>query len=264
MTTLTSALPSSGRIAAAAGDQRVASERARSLLTNFGLTSLEAVFSCGEPLPGARESFGNCHANRGVVHATLHGDGISQRVFIKKQWRHERWIPRWNELRDGSAFLAMPVREWRGLHLLRSIGLDAAEPLALFTDGRFSARSAIVTCAVPAEWDLLEMIEAGHLDRLPAADQQALARQIAVVIQRIHGAGFGWRSLKPKHLFPQQQSDGQWRIWLIDCETVQTRPTPKQALRERRHFLKELTELGAAADFRETISQNLLQEVSQR
>ncbi|MBC7817466.1 MAG: hypothetical protein IAG10_11295 [Planctomycetaceae bacterium] len=262
MTTLTATLPSPQRIAPVADHQLIASERARALLAGNGLTSLEAVFDCGDPLPGARETFGNRHPNRGVVHTTLHGDGTSLRVFIKKQWRHERWIPRWNELWDGTAFLAMPAREWRGLNLLRAIGLDTAEPLALFTGGRFSARAAIVTCAVPAERDLLEMIEAGHLDRLPAADRQGLAQEIAVVIQRIHGAGYGWRSLKPKHLFPLRQSDGRWRIWLIDCETVQTRPTPKQALRERRRFLEQLAELGVSADFRETISRNLSQETS--
>lgn len=262
MTSLTATLPNPQRMASLAAHHFMGSERARALLAGNGLTSLESVFNCGDPLPGARETFGNCHPNRGVVHTTLHTDDGSLRVFIKKQWRHERWLPRWNELWNGDAFLAMPAREWRGLDLFRSIGLDTAEPLALFTDGRFSARSAIVTCAVPAERDLLEMIEEGHLDRLPTEDQQRLAEEISSVIQRIHGAGFGWRSLKPKHLFPQQQSDGRWRIWLIDCETVQTRPTPKQAARERSRFLEQLVELGVATKFRETISRNLSQKES--
>src|SRR5262249_2399262 len=148
----------------AAGRVWAASDRARDLLEANGLRDIADVFACGEPLDGIRATYGNRHAHRGVVRARLHERGQTQVVYIKKQGGRGRWLPRWPDLKDGTTWLTMPEREWRGLALLRAIGLDTAEPLALFTAGRFSPQTAIITQATPPARDLLEMIENRELD----------------------------------------------------------------------------------------------------
>lgn len=254
MSTITAAIGDSRNVA---GRVWAASDQARELLEANGLSDIADVFACGEPLDGIRATYGNRHAHRGVVRAKLHERGQTQVVYIKKQWRRDRWLPRWPDLKDGTTWMTMPEREWRGLALLRAIGLDTAEPLALFTAGRFSARTAIITQAAPPARDLLEMVENRELDTLSSTARQALAREMAMISNRIRDAGMSWRSLEPKHMFPRREPDGRWRIWLIDCEGVRTRATARQIADDRRKLLGVLHRLEVPQDFFDTLAEAL-------
>lgn len=236
------------------------SHEAWSLLAGSGLSNVDSIFAAGDPLGGHRATYGNRHVSRGVVRANLQNADDAQTVYIKRQWRRERWLPRWPDLRNGTAFLGMPAREWRGLSLLRSIGLDTAEPLAFYSAGWLSHRTAVVTRAVPVEKDLLELVDDGTIDGLRRDDRLRLAESIAEIMNRIHAAGMAWRSLEPKHLFPSREPDGRWRVWLIDCEGVRLRARRRHVLEDRQKLLAVVARLQMPEDFRETISIELHRE----
>ncbi|HYW78093.1 MAG TPA: lipopolysaccharide kinase InaA family protein [Thermoguttaceae bacterium] len=213
------------------------SRSALELLTANGLVDLDSVFGCGEVIPCR-------HKVKGVAVATLHDGERPVRVFIKKQWRRSRWIPRMPDLRFGKAFWSYPLCEWRGLLRFQEIGLDTAEPLALFRHRWHPCRAAVVTGAVPCEMSLREMIENGTLAGLDASARAALGDAIVAVIQRIHQSGLGWRSMNIKHFFPAREDDGRWRIWLIDCEGVHGRVTPYYIQRDRKEFVMTIRKAG--------------------
>ncbi|NQU25615.1 MAG: hypothetical protein HQ567_30380 [Candidatus Nealsonbacteria bacterium] len=230
------------------------STAARDLLAAEGLTDLQAVLAFeGKPLPCRHPFKSICTAELG---------GGRQRVFIKKQWRRSRVVPRWPDLIHGTAFHTWPVCEWRGLQQFRRIGLDTAEPLAVFYNAWTSCRSAVVTAAVPVEKSLHELIDDGTVGRMDSAARTMLVDAICVVIERIHDARLAWRSMKTKHFFPRRQDDGSWRIWLIDCEGVHGRVTNHYVGRNRQEFLGTLHIAGADADFIGPIEQRLFADLS--
>ncbi|MEE8452547.1 MAG: hypothetical protein V3R99_11555, partial [Thermoguttaceae bacterium] len=122
------------------GRTEFGSQAALNLLSANGLVDLETVFDCGEVIPCR-------HQVKGVAVATLRDGDRPVRVFIKKQWRRSRLIPRLPDLRFGKAFSSYPLCEWRGLLRFRRLGLDTAEPLALFRHRWHPCRAAVVTGA---------------------------------------------------------------------------------------------------------------------
>ena len=161
------------------------SENSRKLLTAVGIDSLDAAFQQGRVVFDGRHD----HKQVACVSVVVEGD---------------------------------PVREWHGLNLLRSWGLSAAEPLALFTRS-LSAASAVVTAGVPGEHSLRELAGTSFFGDLDADSQDTLVHEICRAIHIIHDRGYGWRGMDARHLYPERRSDGGYRIWLLDCEGVHRR-----------------------------------------
>ena len=230
---------------------RYGGEAAWKLLAVNGLTDLAAVFRCGEPIP-CRHKF-KC-----ICKATLRDGDRDVHVFIKRQWKRARLIPRWPDIRDGMAAMHWPEREWWGLQEFRRLGFNTPTPLALFCDPWYSARSAVVTTAVPCDRSLRELVHDGTVARLDAAARSKLIDAVVAIIERIHDSGHGWRAMSIKHFFPALQDDGGWRTWLIDCEKVHARITPHYVLRDRRDFLAGLRAVDADAEFYRRIERRLL------
>ena len=161
-------------------------------------------------------------------------------VYIKRQWRRARLLPRPTDLRHRIGVKCSPIHEWRGLRILQSVGLHVAEPLALFWQGWGFSRGAVVTRAVPPAASLADMIARNELQAMTADRQQSLIGASVEVIRRLHRARISWRSLKAKHFYPEELRTGQWRIWLIDCEGVYRWASRRDCQREWHTFLHSL------------------------
>jgi Lipopolysaccharide kinase (Kdo/WaaP) family len=231
---------------------RFASDAVQSLLAAAGVVDFKSALRLGEPLyqrtaPGRAD-----HAQRLVRQATLDAPEGPLPVYIKLQLGRIRWYPRFREMFDGTSWLTLPEREWRGLHWLRALGLSAAQPLALFAERLPSRRSAVLLRAVPPPLSLHDMLAKGSLAELPANELAALGSAIAGVHQRIVSAGYFWKSIEPKHLYPERTGRESWRLWLIDCESVQRRQAAQRsysrllAILHRYRFPQQLIEAFAS------------------
>ena len=65
--------------------------------------------------------------------------------------------------------------------------------------------------------------------------------------------------MKAKHIYPQQVANGDWRIWLIDCEGVRRRPTRRQRHRDRRLLLRSIAAASGDAALLDMLRQALAQ-----
>ena len=226
-------------------------------LARAGIRDLASALLVGEPLTGRDVARSTRHGHKGVAVVALPDGDRGERVFIKRQWRHASWLPRWSEWRRGIAYLSAPRQEWSGLMLLRAAGFDAAEPLALFHRGARRAQSAIVTRGVPGKKCLGDTIADGEVAALDAESRQALAEAVAGTMARLHALHLSWRSMESKHLFPVRTPDGAWKIWLIDCEAVERGASRRQRSRDLAKLLKTLRFAGADAGFLDAIARSV-------
>lgn len=213
------------------------SETARQLLNGNGITCLNTALDTGEVLHHRYNA-------KNVATIKVRDGEDNVRIYIKRQWRHARIIPRMHTILAGKALASYPLREWRGLHALSALGLDTAEPLALFRHPLHPFRAAVVTRAVPGKQPLNQLLANGLLADIDHTEMVALVRELVRIIDRIHNAGIGWRSMDIKHFYPVQQEDGSWRIWLIDCEGVFGPAKERHIERERRSVLRAIHKAG--------------------
>jgi hypothetical protein len=190
------------------------SPTAESILSRHGLANLDGIFRAGQ---GARPH----HVGRAVWKTELRDDtGRPFTAFVKMSWGRRRWWPRLTDILTGQVFESLALREWQGLDQLSQIGLRVPQRMALFDEGVFWRRSAIILRAVPPPASVSEMIVTGMWAQLPRDDRQAIFHAVARVLDRIHDAGLAWRGISSRHIFPQRIAAGRWELWLIDCEGV--------------------------------------------
>ncbi|MBN1441449.1 MAG: hypothetical protein JXA90_02020 [Planctomycetes bacterium] len=215
-----------------------ASEETRALLQSNGLADLTSAFGAGRPVETSRHG----HKEVAVAEARA-ADGQPVRLFIKRQWKLPRLLPRLGDALRGGMFQPDPVREWQGLQKLRSAGLKAAEPLALFC-APLGVRSAVVTREVPAQRSLADWLSASRAGELADEEMRALAAATMATMRRIHDAGIGWKGMSPKHLFPRSDGRGAFEVWIIDAEGVHAHLKRRDERRDFRNFLKGLHQVG--------------------
>lgn len=218
-------------------DKLFSSPFAHDLLRTHKLDSLTAALTAGKDIHRRYDA-------KSVTYVDLNYHEKKIRVYIKRQWKQARVIPRLHSFFNGKAFKSYPLQEWQGLHHLRRLGLDTAEPLAFFRHRLNPYKAAVITCAVPGKHHLAQMIEEGALEKLQNSERVKLIQTVASVVKQIHDAGYGWRSMNIKHFYPAQQTDGTWKIWLIDCEGI-FRPVKTRHLeRERRTIIRLIRQSG--------------------
>ena len=110
-------------------------------------------------------------------------------IYVKMCGPQRLW-PRLTDIVTGQVFKSLAVREWEGLDRLSQIGLRVAQRMALFEEGLFWRRSAIVVREVPPPASLSEMVCSGLWAKLSLTDRHAIFDAIARIIDRIHAAGF--------------------------------------------------------------------------
>jgi hypothetical protein len=218
------------------------SDDARTFCFRNGLCDGDDLFSLGKPV--YRQHRGRC-----VNKATLEADDKQPlRVFIKKQEGRLRLVPRFTDLKTGQAFLSLPRREWDGIERLASIGMHVPERLALFQDGLFFFRAAIVLREVPPRQSIGRMLRNGTWSRLALSEQDSLLDAIVSTMETIHQTGLIWRGASDKHFYPELQDDAVWKLWLIDCEGVYLRRSSRVRKQSYLRLFRSMKESGA--DFR--------------
>jgi hypothetical protein len=190
------------------------SPTAEGILRRHGLESLDSIFRAGE---GARPR----HIGRAVWGTELRDDtGRPFTAFVKMSWGRRRWWPRMPDIIAGQVFKSLAVREWEGLDQLSQIGLRVPQRMAIFDEGVFWRRSAIIVRAVPPPASISEMVSSGAWAQLPRTERHAIFEAVARMLDRIHAARLAWRGISSRHIFPHRVSAGRWELWLIDCEGV--------------------------------------------
>jgi hypothetical protein len=220
---------------------RFASDEIEKLFAKNGLRDLGDAFRVGEYLTDQHYRLATRHKHRHVVKFDLAGPDGTISVYIKRQWRRERWLPRPTDIRHRIHLQCSPVHEWRGLRMLEEIGVNVAQPMAVFWSGWGLARGAVVTRAVPTNLSMADLLLSGKLLEMPTDRLNALIDAAVNVIIRMHQARISWRSMKAKHFYPEELRDGAWRIWLIDCEGVYRWASRRDCDREWKTFVETFT-----------------------
>ena len=135
--------------------------------------------------------------------------------------------------------------------MLQDFGLAVSQPLAVFWQGWGVRRGAVVTQAVPPKYSLADLIVRGDYDRLTAECRRSLIHAALEVIERFQKSGLAWRSMKPKHFYPEQLPGNQWRVWLIDCEGIYRSMHGRDLHRGWRDFLR--SSAGLSPTFHEAV-----------
>jgi hypothetical protein len=208
------------------------------LLAANGIYDLGSTFRVGEPLDIEHEERATRHFNRRVVKLDLNSRIGTTTVYIKRQWKRERWIPRPTDIRHRIGVLSSPIHEWRGLKILQAVGFHVSEPLALFWRGWGFAHGAIVTRAVPPARSMSDILHSGEIEQMDAAKRESLIAAATKIVARLHKARISWRSMKAKHFYPEDLGGNRWRIWLIDCEGVYRWATRRDCERQWRTYLQ--------------------------
>lgn len=214
-----------------------ASDEIQTLLAANGVRDLSDAYRVGDLLDEEHLRRATRHKNKHVVKFELDGPKGPTSVYIKRQWRRERWFPRLTDIRHRINIQCSPVHEWRGLRILQDAGFNVSEPLAVFWSGWGLARGAVVTRAVPPAHSMADMLLRGELNAMPTERRSALIDAAVDVVVRLQHAGISWRSMKAKHFYPEALNDGSWRIWLIDCEGVYRWASRRDCEREWKTFL---------------------------
>jgi hypothetical protein len=219
-----------------------ASDDARRICFRNGLFEGDDLYSLGSPV---------YHQHRGrCVHAATLEEETGQPlwVFIKKQTGRLRLIPRLTDLKTGQVFHSLPRREWDGIERLSSVGLHVPERLALYHEGLFFFRAAIVLREVPPRQSVDAMLRNGTWFRLASSEQDSILDAMVSTMETIHQAGLIWRGVSSKHFFPELQDDAAWKLWLIDCEGVYARRSTRARKQSYLKLFRSMKESGA--DFR--------------
>jgi hypothetical protein len=225
-----------------------ASDDIAKLFAANGVRDLSDAYRVGELLGEQHLRRATRHQNKHVVKFELNGPTGVTSVYIKRQWRRERWFPRPTDIRHRINLQCSPVHEWRGLRILQDAGFNVSEPLAVFWSGWGLARGAVVTRAVPPAQSMADMLLNGELEAMPAERRSSLIEAAVDVVVRLKHAGISWRSMKAKHFYPESLNDGDWRIWLIDCEGVYRWASRRDCEREWKTFLAGITSHAPALE----------------
>lgn len=212
-----------------------ASREIRETLLRNGIGTLEDLFQKG----GGAEAR---HTGRSVYARPLDdGADSASRAFIKLCSGQRRW-PRMSDLKTGQAFQSLPMREWNGLGVFSELGLHVPERLAVFNEGRWNYRGAVVVREAPVSASVSDMQLNGDWDGLPRLDRLAILDAVVAATRRIHAGGFGWRGASSRHYLPERLDDGTWRVWLIDCEGVHRGRGKKVVARDFRKLVRSMRE----------------------
>ncbi len=181
--------------------------RYRHLLHQCGLATAEDILRLSGVIYGG-------HPHRHVARVTL-GDGPNAiGAFLKKEHRvplRDRWANAW----AGFGFVSKSVREMKLLLSLAEEGLDAPEVLAA---GESKGRAFLLLHEVEGAVDLRQFLVRHPSPR----DRNAVLRQLARALARLHDAGFAHSDLYAKHVLVRREQSG-YRLCVLDWQRSRRR-----------------------------------------
>ncbi|MBN1846687.1 MAG: hypothetical protein JW810_13460, partial [Sedimentisphaerales bacterium] len=162
-------------------------------------------------------------------------------VYLKSFGRVGRWR-RWGRWLAGRG--AEGMQEFAMTMTLAEKGIPVARPIAFGQESR-CGRSYVMLEELPRADALERLLAPGHpgsRDYDVLADRNRLGREAAILVRRLHGAGWFHRDLYLSHLFLSRDDHGVERLNLIDLQRV-FRPLWRRA----RWRVKDLAQLGYSA-----------------
>ena len=193
------------------------------LLRDHRLNTVEAVYRCA--LGDVITQSGSTEVRRVIL-----GSGANaETLFIKKYWI-SRPSQLWSGMFRGTLFGCPKARrEFRNLALLRRLGLDAPEPVALGEERKagWLIRSCLISKSVPSPTPLHEYIR-DHLTALAGEarkqTRRTLVENLAAYTRRLHKGHFVhhdyfWRNIllsggSLDHFYLIDAHKGRlWNLW---------------------------------------------------
>jgi Lipopolysaccharide kinase (Kdo/WaaP) family len=210
------------------------SEAIKNLLTKNRLADLDSIFSAGDTSYDRHK--GRCVKSIEIEDET----GQPCKLFLKLFWGRRRLWPRMTDLKSGQVFQPLAEREWNGLKTITDLGINAAERMALFSEGKYIQRSAIILKEVPVPYSFHELVVNGSWGKFPRVQKSLFIDKMLETIQTIHSAGFAWRGASSKHFYPVWNENNFWDVWLIDCEGVHKGRKLKSYQKNYDNFFKSM------------------------
>ncbi len=205
-----------------------------------------------------QSEFSQRHAGRCVWRINLNrGHKPPVVAYVKKQDGARRYWPRSTDIKSGQVLQTYPIREWNGLLRLQAAGILTAQPMALFHRGWLHVSSAIITEAVPPAHSIDELLHQNKVTQWSGEEWQGLLDKVMDTTIQIYESGLAWKGSSTRHFYPELQSDGSWKVWLIDCEGVHYNVSPKVALREHDKLIRSFAESKANNDTLEYLEKGL-------
>lgn len=219
------------------------SNLSKSLLEKYQLADLDSIFNAGET------SY-NRHKGRCVKCLDFQDENNqASRLFLKLYWGRRRIWPRMTDLKTGQVFQTLAEREWNGLKTVSDLGIPTAERMALFSDGKFFHRSAIILKEVPVPDCFHDWVASGKWSELPRFQKSLLLDKMIETVQTIHHAGYGWRGASTKHFYPSLNENNRWDVWIIDCEGVFKTANPKAFQQNYENLIKSMHSSNVEKEF---------------
>ncbi len=217
----------------------IITEGYESLLHASGLSSIEAMFACGD---GERLDKPGLDSWRQRWRLNLDDHGISRSYYLKRFLRPPIRARR-AVRRSGSGASSLAGNEWEWIRRLTADGVSCVQGVAFGQElnGSRELRSAIMTAAVGGQslerW-VIQWSAAEHITirRLIGAS--------AALVSRLHGRGYVHRDLYLSHVFYDPSQPIERSLCLIDLQRV-LRPR----WRFRRWIVKDLAALNYSTPF---------------
>ncbi len=164
------------------------------------------------------------HRHRETVPLKINVGGRPETFYLKRVFsvppKHAFW-----PLLRGRLGRSQPYREWHVLGALSRLGVPAMQRVAFGERRRFGmpVQAFLLVRAVPMAHTLRDWLAPGFPKPpgpLSAEAVDRLMHDLGRVIGRLHGLGFAWPDLHPKHIFAEPAENAGWRFCLIDVERM--------------------------------------------
>jgi len=189
-----------------------------------GLASFEALIRAP-----ANESASR-HKHRETIPLEFPVDGAPRKFFLKRVFKvpfEHSFLPMLRMQRPYS----QPLREWNVLGDLHQAGIPVMRRVAVGERRRFGLPCAAVLLveAVPMRHTLEEWLVPGFSTDRPMsqAEKELLLTELGRLVSVLHGHGFRWPDIHPKHIFAEP-AESSWRFCLIDVERMTRRSRPQK------------------------------------
>lgn len=205
--------------------------RFRSLFARNGLCELDDLFAVEGVARFEKKRLASWRER--IAFDLTDEDGMALRFYLKRFTDPPASV-QWKRRLTGQGMLSFAGIERRWIELLRADGIPVPEVAAFGEEmnGSRERRSALVLAEVPGE-----SLERWCASRREAAPR-VLVQAVALLVARLHGAGYIHRDMYLSHVFADGRESASPVLTLIDLQRVLAKP-----LRWSRWVARDLAQL---------------------